>query len=100
LKISGARGHLITEASSQEVLMTRDLAANKALVRSILIKDEIAQMELFLSGRIFRVPAGTPILIINTSWDLSEVRFLDGQHVARTGWTLDRYIQITTAAPR
>jgi hypothetical protein len=100
LKISGARGHLITQAASGQVLLARDQAAIDALVRAININDKITQVHLILSGRTFLLPAGTAILIINTSWDMSEVRLLDGPQFGRTGWVPDAHIQITIAAPR
>jgi hypothetical protein len=99
-KISGARGYLVAIGQTDGVPLARDREAINALVRTNRIGDDYGQLQLLLSGRFFHVPTGTPVLIINTSWDLSQVRVLDGPQTGQTGWVIDDQIRITTAAPR
>ncbi len=51
-----------------------------------LAKDYIGMAQLEASGRIFPVPNGTKVLVIDSSFTLRKVRVLEGDAYGKSGW--------------
>jgi len=84
----GQKVRLKTQTSL--TLTTQDLSS---LIEALNSKDEHGFNELLFSGRIFAVPSGTTLLVIDTSLSLFpysaiRVRVVDGQQAGKAGWTI------------
>jgi hypothetical protein len=56
------------------------------LVKLAEAKDTLGFTEMERRGRLFLVPSGTGILVIDRTPDLCEVRVLEGEHRGKSGW--------------
>lgn len=70
----------------QTVLVAVDKPAFEALTKAAAAKDNEGMAELLLRGRVFSVPSGTRVRMIDIGLFKSEVRILDGDHYAESGW--------------
>jgi hypothetical protein len=100
-KVSGARGYLVALGQTDGAPLGRDREVFGELSRAQRIGDEYGQLALLVSGRLFSVPTGTPVVIVHTrGTEMSQVRILEGSKAGQTGWVMDSQIRVTTAARR
>lgn len=54
--------------------------------KACVAKDYIGMAQLEASGRVFPVPNGTKVLVIDSSFAIKKVRVLEGDAYGKSGW--------------
>lgn len=80
----GEEAHLVSTAS--DVFVAVDDAAWDAMFKAIAAKDTEGMMQLVLAGKVFVVPVGTRVRVIEGGFTSVKVRILEGAHQAKAGW--------------
>lgn len=71
---------------SDVVLLADSKSSYKQFVKIQAAKDKYGFNQMVSAGKIFSVPNGTRVLILDLDSAAFEVRILQGQHRNRTGW--------------
>ncbi len=80
-------GSVVKLRSGAEVIVLgRTKNDYDSMAKAYRADDSHGRAQLLLSGRAFKVPAGTKARIIDQSWTMRQVRILEGQSVGRAGW--------------
>ncbi len=81
----GQQGFLRTSAGSTiTVGITKD--AYDAYYKAVSANDEIGYSQLLNANKIFSVPDGTKVLVIDSSWGYDQIRFVDGIYTGESAW--------------
>jgi hypothetical protein len=65
-----------------------DTAAHDELMEVVLSRDQLGLLSLQQSGKIFAVPDGTNVKILERSMFLVKVRVYEGSYMGRVGWVI------------
>jgi len=68
------------------VQLAVDKESSEMWIKACVAKDYIGMVELEASGRIFTVPSGTKVLVIDSSFAIRKVRVLEGDAFGKSGW--------------
>lgn len=71
---------------SEVVLLADSKPAYKQFIKIQTAKDKHGFNQMVSAGKIFAVPNGTRVLILDLDLAAYEVRILQGEHKNRTGW--------------
>lgn len=83
--LPGQQGFLRTSiGSTTAVGITKD--AYDAYFKAVSANDEIGYYQLLNAGKIFNVPNGTKVLVIDNSWGYDQIRFVGGTHSGESAW--------------
>ena len=77
---------VIDVPSLDTVFLCVDKEAFDMFLDAALANDSFGVAELEISGRMFGVPNGTKVLIIDSSFATRRVRVLEGYAVGKSGW--------------
>jgi hypothetical protein len=77
---------ILQAGNLEEIYLTIDKESFDEWSKVAAAKDHIGMLELLSAGKMFIVPAGTKVLVIDSSWAIREVRILEGDAFGRTGW--------------
>ncbi|MBA7670164.1 hypothetical protein ES703_78308 [subsurface metagenome] len=83
---TGERGYL--HSGVGQVVLGVDKKTLKEMNAAVIAKDTFGLDKLIKSGRIFTVPDGTKILMLDSGWSflVEKVRILDGKYRGKAGW--------------
>lgn len=68
------------------VYLAIDEQAFDEWTKACVAEDYIGMAQLQASGKVFTVPNGTKVLVIDSSFASIEVRILEGDAIGRSGW--------------
>jgi len=82
----GERGHL--HSGTELVALAVEKKVLDEWNDALFANDTFGRTELLTSGRIFVVPDGTEVLMLDSGWSIfvCKVRILEGEHLGQTGW--------------
>ena len=87
----GKNGYL--DSGGELVPVASDEAAFDAWNSAIVAKDEHGKVLLLASLRVFAVPKGTKVLVIDMATFKRKVRILDGKKKGWSGWVAMEYVK-------
>lgn len=69
-----------------EVYLAIDKETFDLWTKACVAKDYVGMAQLEASGRVFTVPNGTKVLVIDSSFATRQVRVLAGNALGKSGW--------------
>lgn len=89
--MTGEEGRL--RSGSADVLVAVDEDSFSKLIDSGVARDNEGLVLLIASGKVFRVPSGTKVRVLSPGFLKSEVRVLEGDHYARSGFVPVEWVE-------
>ncbi|MFC1656081.1 hypothetical protein ACFL3C_04370 [Patescibacteria group bacterium] len=83
----------LVSSGSGAILVAIDQEAFDDLLDISVANDEMGLAELMLADRVFSVPTGIKVKVIDTDWFSKEVRILEGAYVGESGWVPMEFVQ-------
>jgi hypothetical protein len=90
--VTGERGYVHSDAGPLVFLGTTK-EDYKDVLKSLQARDQLGIYDLILKHCAFAVDPGVKILVVDYSWDLKQVRILDGENAGRIGWVHYKYLR-------
>jgi hypothetical protein len=87
----GETGYLRCEGEPT-LLVAIDRAALDEFTKVSVAKDYYGLGQLIASGRLFEVPAGTRVLVIDSSVFSRKVRIMEGASAGQSGWLAYEFV--------
>lgn len=78
----------IQYTNDPEILLAVDKAAHEQLGKAFLAKDWAGVQELIVTGKVFSVPQGIKVLVIDRDYGIRKVRIQEGKFINQTGWVV------------
>lgn len=72
-----------------EILLAVDKEAHEQLGNAFLAKDWAGVAELISAGKVFGVPQGLKVLVIDRDYGIRKVRIQEGEFINRAGWVVE-----------
>jgi len=91
-------GHSIGDCGTLDmgeptVWLARTLEATDKLTKACIAKDTYGISNLMLTNQVFTVPRGTRVKIIDQKTFIRQVRILEGEHIAESGWVAFEFVR-------
>jgi len=84
---------IVASDDFDNIYLAVDKDAFDKWVSAVNANDEMGVQDLLYSGKLFYVPSGTKVLILDVSWGAHKVRILEGDKYGKTGWLPSEYLK-------
>jgi hypothetical protein len=81
-----AKCRIVCDDTSHETVLAITKADRDAMVEASMAHDTYGLEELLLTKRIYLIPCGTTVLILDDGWSADKVRIVDGEYAGLAGW--------------
>lgn len=85
---TGQTGLVVCDDTSRETGLAVTSADYDAMVDAAVAHDTYGFAELLLMKKIYMIPCGTKVLVLDMGFHLDKVRIVDGEYAGLAGWIL------------